>query len=80
MTTCDEFHDVLCEWNKETEIVIKCRKLSSQPLCEPHVGALRRENQLGRRSLTGDFSGEGCRPDRPSRFLEHTPREPARLL
>ena len=22
------FHDVLCQWNKETEIVIKCRKLS----------------------------------------------------
>ena len=31
MTTYDDFmtiYDVLCQWNKETEIVIKCRKLS----------------------------------------------------
>ena len=24
----DEFYDILCQWNKETEIVIKCRKMS----------------------------------------------------
>ena len=35
-------YDVLCQRNKETEIVTKCRKLSSQPLCEHHVSALKR--------------------------------------
>ena len=24
----DDLYDILCHWNKETEIVIKCRKLS----------------------------------------------------
>ena len=28
VTFYDEFYDVLCQWNKETEIVIKCRKVS----------------------------------------------------
>ena len=28
MTNVMTIHDVLCQWNKETEIVIKCRKLS----------------------------------------------------
>ena len=41
MTNCMTFYDVLCQWNKETEIVIKCRKLSSQPLCATSGEALR---------------------------------------
>ena len=28
VTFYDEFYDVLCQWNKETEIVTKCRKVS----------------------------------------------------
>ena len=40
------FYDVLCQWNKETEIVTKCRKMSSEPLCEQHVGALKPGNHL----------------------------------
>ena len=38
---CDEFYDVLCQRNKETEIVIKCRKLSSTPLCAQCHDALK---------------------------------------
>ena len=34
-------YDVLCQWNKETEIVIKCRKLSCTPLCAQCHSALK---------------------------------------
>ena len=34
-------YDGLCQWNKETEIVIKCRKLSSTPLCAQCHDALK---------------------------------------
>ena len=46
MTNFMTFYDVLCQWNKETEIVIECRKLSSHPLCEQNVEALKQENKL----------------------------------
>ena len=50
MTNCMTFYDVLCQWNKETEIVIKCRKLSCTPLCATSVRARRPPARLLRRS------------------------------
>ena len=43
---CTTIYDVLCQWNKEMEIVIKCRKLSSTPLCAQCHSALKPASSL----------------------------------
>ena len=90
VTSHDERHhdlsDVLCQWNKETKIVIKCRTLSCTPLCATSVSALRPPTSHSRAhaahwdSLGTSASCRGCRSSRPGRFGAYTQHELARLL